>query len=90
MDKIKNELKCYELDNCAVDVISNKDSIIVAKVSSNKGNYILKYFDNDKYTYEIENYKMLESLGVKTIKVLGSTRNSMLLDDLNCSSYNFV
>lgn len=69
-----------------VSVLQDKDGVIVARVVSGEKSYVVKCFQKDEYKREIENYRLLETLGVPTIQVIASTDSSILLEDLACSS----
>ena len=85
MKEIYDELSRYNIHESNIEVISNKDGIIVSKVSMDKENYVLKYFEKEEYRREIDYYNLLESLRIKTIKVHGTTEKSILLEDVECS-----
>lgn len=70
---------------CTLDNIQSKDGIHVYRVTSNNDSYILKYFENNNYAREIDNYKILNHVGVKTMDVIAYTDKSMLLEDIATS-----
>lgn len=63
--------------------IHNKDGIYLYRVKYHNDFFVLKYFLKDEYKREIFNHSLLKELGVPTIKVLGSTDRSILLEDLD-------
>lgn len=69
----------------SLEEIQSKDSIYVYRVRSNKKCYIIKYFDNSDYAREINNYKILNSIGVKTMSLIAHTNQSILLEDITRS-----
>lgn len=72
-------------DYISLQEIRNKDGVYLYRVKYNDEFYVLKYFTNDEYTREIENYSILKELDIPTIKVLGYTKRSLLLEDLEKS-----
>jgi len=85
LKEIYNELLHYNIHESNIEIISNKDGIIVSKVSADKENYVLKYFEKEEYRREIDYYNLFESLKIKTIKVHGTTEKSILLEDIESS-----
>lgn len=91
MDLIKNIYK--ELEKLGLSKenylnlkeIQNKDGIYLFRVIYGNSSYILKYFKNIEYTREIKNYFILKELNIPTIKVVGYTDKSLLLEDLEKS-----
>ena len=47
--------------------IRNKDGVYMYRVFSGDNSYILKYFENQSFKREIENYRILNSLAIPTI-----------------------
>ena len=80
-------LGLIDKSNISFKEIRNKDGIYLYRVIYNDDLFVLKYFLNDEYKREIKNYSLLKELGVPTIKVIGSTDRSILLEDLEKSSY---
>ena len=83
---IKNELtslgyKCISIDK----ILSNKDGIIVIKATLDSSKCVIKYFENKEHRREIDNYKLLRKLGIKTISLLNSTEDLIVLEDINYS-----
>ncbi|MPM26541.1 2,3-bisphosphoglycerate-dependent phosphoglycerate mutase [bioreactor metagenome] len=71
-----------------LDEIRNKDGIYLYRVKYKDENFVLKYFLNHDYKREISNYSLLKRLEVPTIKVLSTTDNSLLLEDID-KSYEY-
>lgn len=86
MDIIHHELNKMGIVCQFVSVLQDKDGVIVARVASGEKSYVVKCFQKDEYKREIENYRLLETLGVPTIQVISSTDSALLLEDLTCSS----
>ena len=64
-----------------------RTAIVVTRVFCGKGSYILKSFQNPVHRREIENYRLLQSLRIPTIRVIDATDSALLLEDLNYSPY---
>lgn len=84
--KIKQELKKQNTPYSTIDLIQNKDGVIVARVQSDAISYIIKYFQNEDYKREIKNYKLLNSLNIPTIQTIGFTDSSILMEDISQSN----
>lgn len=83
--KIKQELKQLNIPCSTIDLIQNKDGVIVARVQSDEKSYILKYFQNEDYKREIGNYKFLQSLNIPTVNVIGVIDSAILMEDISQS-----
>lgn len=68
-------------------VLQNKDGIIVVRIVSDGKSYVLKCFQKDDHKRELENYRLLASLGIPTIRVIASTDSALLLEDMDCSAF---
>ncbi|MBN1778039.1 MAG: phosphotransferase [Clostridiales bacterium] len=71
--------------DAAIAEIRSKDGVAVYRVNGAGSSYILKTFEKQADRREIENYRILQSLGVRTIKLLGSTENALLMEDIEQS-----
>lgn len=83
--KIKQELKSLNVSFSNIELIQNKDGVIVARIQSDTISYIFKYFQNEDYRREIKNYKLLKSLNIPTIRVFGFTDLAILMEDISQS-----
>ena len=83
--KIKQELKSLNVSFSNIELIQNKDGVIVARIQSDTIAYIFKYFQNEDYKREIKNYKLLQSLNIPTIRVFGFTDSAILMEDVSLS-----
>ena len=83
--KIKQELKQLNIPYSTIDLIQNKDGVIVARVQSDAKSYIIKYFQNEDYKREITNYQLLKSLNISTVNVFGFTDSAILMEDVSQS-----
>lgn len=81
--KIKQELKKLNIPYSTIDLIHNKDGVIVARVQNGTTSYIIKYFQNDDYKREIKNYQLLKTLNIPTVNVFGFTDSTILMEDVS-------
>lgn len=85
ISKIKQELKKLNTPYSTIDLIQNKDGVIVARVQSDEKSYIIKYFQNEDFKREIKNYQLLNDLNIPTVKVFGFTDSAILMEDVSQS-----
>ena len=85
ISKIKQELKKLNTPYSTIDLIQNKDGVIVARVQSDVKSYIIKYFQNEDFKREIKNYQLLNALNIPTVKVFGFTDSAILMEDVSQS-----
>lgn len=83
--KIKQELKKLNTPYSTINLIQNKDGVIVARVQSDEKSYIIKYFQNEDFKREIKNYQLLYDLSIPTVKVFGFTDSAILMEDISQS-----
>lgn len=83
--KIKQELKKLNIPYSAINLIQNKDGVIVVRVQSDEKSYIIKYFQNEDFKREIKNYQLLNALNIPTVKVFGFTDSAILMEDISQS-----
>ncbi len=83
--KIKQELKKLNIPYSTIDLIQNKDGVIVARVQSDVKSYIIKYFQNDDYKREIKNYQLLKTLNIPTVNVFDFSDSAILMEDISQS-----
>ncbi|QNO14085.1 hypothetical protein HYG86_04505 [Alkalicella caledoniensis] len=86
IEKVCKELCKLGLKNSeslTLNEISNKDGVMLYRFKYEGQSYVVKYFKNEKYTREIENYKILNELSIPTIKSYGYTDRSILLEDID-------
>ncbi len=81
--KIKKELQKLNTPYSTIDLIQNKDGVIVARVQNGTTSYIIKYFQNDDYKREIKNYQLLKALNIPTVTVFGFTDSAILMEDIS-------
>lgn len=70
-----------------LSLIRDKDSVSVWRVTSDTDSYVMKCFDKPEYRREIANYRLLNSLGIPTLKILAYTDCSLLMEDIERSAY---
>lgn len=74
--------------NCKIkniEVIREKDGVFVARLFYGDKTCVLKHFQNEKYIREIEMYKLIKSLGIKTLDIIYFGTDYILMEDLNAS-----
>ena len=85
ISKIKQELKKLNITYSTINLVQNKDGVIVARVQSDSKSYIIKYFQNEDFKREIKNYQLLYDLSIPTVKVFGFTDSAILMEDISQS-----
>lgn len=86
---IIKELARLGLADCTpadIKEMRNKDGVYLYRVQHGGNFFVLKYFENQEYTREIQNYNLLRQLSIPTIELLGQTDKALLLEDLDLSS----
>ena len=86
-----NKIIDKELSNMNIEYdyktkIRSKNGISVYRVVHGDKSYVLKYFMNDPNRREIENYYILNSLGIMTIQLISSTQSALLMEDIEQSN----
>ena len=71
----------------AISLIRNKDGVSVWRVTTYNGSYVMKCFDKPEYRLEIDNCRLLISLGVPTLMVIAQTDCSIVIEDIESSVY---
>ena len=82
---IQDELNKLNMVCHNFSILQAKDGIVVARVVSDGGCYVLKCFQKDEDKRELGNYRLLSSLGIPTIRVISSTESALLLEDIGNS-----
>ncbi|MDO4740237.1 MAG: phosphotransferase [Eubacteriales bacterium] len=70
-----------------IEPIRSKDGVHVARVFSGTRTAVLKYFEKAEYRREIENYRILRSLGVRTLEIIAQTDSALLMEDIAASPF---
>ena len=86
MSIIHDELKKLGIVCNSFSVLQDKDGITAARIVSGAESYVLKCFPKDEYKREIENYRLLASLEIPTIRVIASTDSALILEDVEYNS----
>jgi len=86
-----NEIIHKELCNMIVEYdyvteIRCKNGVTVCRVVHGDKSYVLKHFMNDSDRREIENYRILRSLGITTLRLISSTQSALLMEDVERSN----
>ena len=71
----------------ALSLIRNKYGVSVWGVTVDTDSYVMKCFDKPEYRREIDNYQLLNPLGVPTLKVIANTDCSIVIEDIERSEY---
>lgn len=82
MDKAQTALRLLGISCSATEKISNKDGVAVYRAVSAEQSYILKTYENEADRREISNYRILQTMGIPTLKTYGSTGDALLMEDL--------
>ena len=82
MNSIQKTLQTLQIKPDTVQAIRDKDGVAVYRVASGGESYILKTYENEADRREIKNYQVLNVLGLQTLKVVGSTENALLMEDV--------
>lgn len=85
MNIIDKELNKLSIACDNFSILQDKDGITVARIVSGEKSYVVKCFQKDEHKREMGNYRLLESIGVPTIRVIASTDSALLLEDIDCS-----
>lgn len=85
MSIIHDELNNLGIACDSISILQDKNGVTVARIASNEKSYVVKCFQKDEHKREMENYRLLESLGIPTILVIASTDSALLLEDIDCS-----
>ena len=80
---LQDEINLYGILKDDVQIIRDKEGVIVARVRFGEGSAILKYFEKEEFRREIHNYEILQGCGIPTIRVLGKSGRSLLLEDIH-------
>ncbi len=86
MHIVRDELNKLGIVCETISILQDKDGITVARIVSGEKSYVVKCFEKNKHKREIENYRLLASLDIPTIRVIASTDSVLLLEDIDRSS----
>ncbi len=82
MSNIQSTLETLGIPAGEAGLLRDKDGVAVYRVASGGTSYILKTYENEADRREIKNYQVLNVLGLKTLQILGSTENALLMEDV--------
>ncbi len=85
MEIIERAIKKFALTCEDWTILQDKDGVTVARLHCGGETSVLKCFANEAYRREIRNYRLLQQLGIPTIRVLASTDTALLLEDIDRS-----
>ena len=85
MSIIHDELNKLGIACDSFSILQDKDGVTVARIVSGEKSYVVKCFQKDEHKREMDNYRLLVSLGIPTIRVIASTDSALLLEDMDCS-----
>ena len=63
--------------------MQNKDGGTVARIASNEISDVVKYFQKDEYKRGMENDRLLESLGIPTLRIVVFTDSALLSEEMS-------
>ncbi len=84
--KAISELTSMGIIDPACSLLQSKAGVHVYRVEANGEKLILKVFDNPEDAREIENYHLLQMLGIPTLPLLAETTHAILLPDVTASA----
>jgi len=87
MDCVVANLEKMQIKYTDIQQIRDKDGISLHRVICENSVYILKYFDNKEYRREIQNYEILKSLNIPTIRIIANTDVCLLMEDIESSNF---
>lgn len=85
MSIIHDELNKLGIVCDSFSILQDKDGVTVARIVSGEKSYVVKCFQKDEHKREMDNYRLLASLAIPTIRVIASTDSALLLEDMDCS-----
>jgi hypothetical protein len=71
-------------DGTAV-LVREKDGVAVYRVIDHDSAYILKTYEKEADRREIDNYRILQTLGIRTLNVVASADSALLMEDVEQS-----
>lgn len=79
------QLSIMGFPNASFSLLREKDGITVCRVRSGDRRLVLKHFADEEDRREIENYRILNRLGIQTIPLIAHTDQAILLEDMESS-----
>ena len=87
MSIIHSELNKLDITCDSFCILQDKDGVTVARIVSNEKSYVIKCFQKEEHKRELENYRLLSSRDIPTIRVIASTNSALLLEDSDRSAH---
>lgn len=84
MSIIHDELNKLGIACGSLSILQAKDGVAVARIVVHEKSYVLKCFQKDEQKRELENYRLLASLGIPALLVISSTDFAFLMEDIDC------
>lgn len=79
--RAEKELSRFGIRFSEIQELQAKDGVFVYRIKGEKP-CVLKCFEKDEHKREIKNYRLLQSLGIKTVKVIDCSQNAFLMEDI--------
>lgn len=83
---LRRQLELMNVNAAEIDVLREKDGVTVARVNTDSGSRVLKYFSDPAQRREISNYRLLRSLGVPELCIFAETEEALLMEDMEGES----
>lgn len=85
MQQLILELQKMKISYDSLNLIQNKNGVIVTRISYHNQSYIFKYFEKEEFRREIENYNILTSLRIPTLQIFDLSDKAILMEDISVS-----
>lgn len=85
MQQLILELQKMKISYDSLNLIQNKNGVIVTRISYHNQSYVFKYFEKEEFRREINNYKILTALHIPTIRIFDVSDKAILMEDINIS-----
>lgn len=85
MEQVQLELQRMNVPYDNIKLLRNKNGVIVTRISYHNQSYIFKYFEKEEFRREIENYNILTSLRIPTIRIFDVSDKAILMEDISVS-----
>jgi hypothetical protein len=86
MDPIQDIVHGFGISDGKIAELRLKDGVAVYRVTGKRSSYILKYLEKQADRREIENYRILQSLGIPTLRIVAHTDSALLMEDVEQSA----
>lgn len=86
MNLIMSELARMHIDYKSIDVLQEKDGVVVVRINCESETFIMKVFHRREFRREISNYTLLSSLNIPTLNVISATDMALLMEDVGNSN----